>query len=56
MYRKTSCRTHIDAGYAKYILPPKDDILTSMEAMVHHFVLVTKGPISAAAGEDILGG
>jgi NADH:ubiquinone oxidoreductase subunit D len=35
----------------KYILPPKEDILTSMEAMVHHFVLVTKGPISAAAGE-----
>jgi NADH:ubiquinone oxidoreductase subunit D len=35
----------------KYILPPKDDILTSMEAMVHHFVLVTKGPISASAGE-----
>lgn len=35
----------------KYILPPKDDILTSMESMVHHFVLITKGPISASAGE-----
>jgi NADH dehydrogenase I D subunit len=35
----------------KYILPAKDGILTSMEAMVHHFVLITKGPITAAAGE-----
>jgi len=35
----------------KYIMPPKDDILASMESMVHHFVLITKGPITAGVGE-----
>jgi len=35
----------------KFTLPPKDNILRNMEAMIHHFVLVTKGPLSAPEGE-----
>lgn len=35
----------------KFTLPPKDRILKDMEAMIHHFVLITKGPIGAPSGE-----
>ncbi len=35
----------------KFTLPPKDNILRNMEAMIHHFVLITKGPLSAPEGE-----
>lgn len=35
----------------KFTLPSKDRILKEMEAMIHHFVLITKGPIAAPAGE-----
>jgi NADH dehydrogenase I D subunit len=32
----------------KFTLPPKERVLTDMESMIHHFVLITKGPMSAA--------
>ncbi|GAB4410540.1 MAG: NADH dehydrogenase (quinone) subunit D [Thermodesulfovibrionales bacterium] len=35
----------------KFTLPSKDRILKEMEAMIHHFVLITKGPIAAPDGE-----
>lgn len=35
----------------KFTLPAKDRILGDMEAMIHHFVLITKGPISAPVGD-----
>lgn len=35
----------------KATLPPKDNILKSMESMIHHFVLITKGPMAAPEGE-----
>lgn len=35
----------------KFTLPAKDNILRNMESMIHHFVLVTKGPLSAPEGE-----
>lgn len=35
----------------KLTLPPKDNILKSMESMIHHFVLITKGPMAAPEGE-----
>lgn len=35
----------------KFTLPSKERILKEMEAMIHHFVLITKGPIAAPAGE-----
>lgn|SRR5208283_5026338 len=35
----------------KYILPPKEDVLMTLESMIHHFVLITKGPIGAPVGE-----
>lgn len=35
----------------KFTLPPKDKVLNDMEAMIHHFVLITKGPMAAPAGE-----
>ncbi|MFN3396604.1 MAG: NADH dehydrogenase (quinone) subunit D [Thermodesulfovibrionales bacterium] len=35
----------------KFTLPPKDNILRNMESMIHHFVLITKGPLSAPEGE-----
>ena len=28
----------------KYVLPPRDELSTSMEALIHHFKLVTEGP------------
>lgn len=35
----------------KFTLPPKDNILKSMESMIHHFILITKGPMAAPEGE-----
>jgi NADH dehydrogenase I D subunit len=36
---------------SKISLPPKDNVLKDMESMIHHFVLITKGPIAAPEGE-----
>jgi len=38
-------------GASKVSLPPKDNVLKDMESMIHHFVLITKGPIAAPEGE-----
>jgi len=35
----------------KLTLPPKNTVLSSMESMIHHFVLITKGPLAAPEGE-----
>ncbi len=35
----------------KISLPPKDNVLKTMESMIHHFVLITKGPMAAPDGE-----
>lgn len=35
----------------KITLPPKDNVLKSMESMIHHFVLITKGPMAAPEGD-----
>jgi NADH dehydrogenase I D subunit len=35
----------------KVTLPPKDNVLKSMESMIHHFILITKGPMAAPEGE-----
>ncbi|MBC8412714.1 MAG: NADH-quinone oxidoreductase subunit D [Nitrospira sp.] len=35
----------------KYVLPPKDRVLNDMESLIHHFVLITKGPLTAPKGE-----
>jgi len=35
----------------KFVLPPKFDVFTSMEAMIHHFKLVAHGMIPPAKGE-----
>jgi NADH dehydrogenase I D subunit len=35
----------------KFTLPPKDSVLNSMESMIHHFILITKGPMAAPEGE-----
>jgi NADH dehydrogenase I D subunit len=35
----------------KFTLPPKDQVLKNMESMIHHFVLITKGPMTAPEGE-----
>ncbi len=35
----------------KFTLPPKDKVLKDMEAMIHHFVMLTKGPITAPVGD-----
>jgi NADH dehydrogenase I D subunit len=35
----------------KVSLPPKDNVLKHMESMIHHFVLITKGPMAAPDGE-----
>ena len=36
------------------LLPPKDDVLTKMEELIHHFILVTEG-IDAPPGEVYFG-
>jgi NADH dehydrogenase I D subunit len=35
----------------KFTLPPKDRVMKDMESLIHHFVLITKGPITAPQGE-----
>ena len=35
----------------KFTLPQKHKITKDMEAMIHHFVLITKGPLAAPKGE-----
>ena len=37
----------------KYVLPPRDELSTSMEALIHHFKLVTEG-FRVAAGRGLL--
>jgi NADH-quinone oxidoreductase subunit D len=39
---------------AKQTLPPKVDVLTKMEELIHHFILVTEG-VDAPAGEVYFG-
>ncbi len=39
------------ADMPKFVLPPKDRVLDNMEQLIHHFVLVTKGPETAPEGE-----
>ncbi|HTZ16945.1 MAG TPA: NADH dehydrogenase (quinone) subunit D [Dissulfurispiraceae bacterium] len=41
----------MSADEGKFTLPPKESVLKDMEAMIHHFVLITKGPIAAPRGE-----
>jgi len=41
----------IMANAPKFTLPPKDKVLTDMEHLIHHFVLITKGPQTAPEGE-----
>lgn len=36
---------------AKYTLPPKERVLTDMESMIHHFTMITKGPVAAPRAE-----
>lgn len=35
----------------KFTLPKKQDVLKNMESLIHHFVLITKGPMNAPEGE-----
>ncbi|KPK35422.1 MAG: NADH dehydrogenase [Nitrospira bacterium SG8_35_1] len=39
------------ADSPKFTLPPKDKVLSDMENLIHHFVLITKGPQTAPEGE-----
>jgi NADH dehydrogenase I D subunit len=41
----------IMADAPKFTLPPKDRVLSDMEHLIHHFVLITKGPQTAPEGE-----
>ncbi|MEK6692998.1 MAG: NADH dehydrogenase (quinone) subunit D [Nitrospirota bacterium] len=41
----------IMADAPKFILPPKDRVLGDIEHLIHQFVLITKGPMTAPAGE-----
>ncbi len=41
----------IMADAPKFTLPAKDKVLSDMEHMIHHFVLITKGPQTAPEGE-----
>lgn len=41
----------IMADAPKFTLPAKDKVLTDMEHLIHHFVLITKGPQTAPEGE-----
>lgn len=35
----------------KFLLPPKEKVMKDMESLIHHFILMTKGPITAQEGE-----
>ncbi|KJR40553.1 NADH dehydrogenase [ubiquinone] iron-sulfur protein 2, mitochondrial [Candidatus Magnetoovum chiemensis] len=35
----------------KFTLPPKDRVLNNMESLIHHFTLITKGPLTSPKGE-----
>lgn len=35
----------------KFTLPPKERVMKDMESLIHHFVLITKGPLTAPEGE-----
>jgi NADH dehydrogenase I D subunit len=35
----------------KFTLPSKDKVMKDMESLIHHFVLITKGPLTAPEGE-----
>ncbi len=35
----------------KFTLPPKERVLADMESLIHHFTLITKGPMVAPEGE-----
>lgn len=39
------------ANEPKFVLPPKDTVLDNMEQLIHHFVLITKGPETAPRGD-----
>lgn len=39
------------ADEPKFVLPPKDKIMSDMEHLIHQFVLITKGPMTAPKGE-----
>jgi len=39
------------ADAPKFTLPPKDRVLSDMEHLIHQFVLITKGPLTAPEGE-----
>ncbi|MBI4686573.1 MAG: NADH-quinone oxidoreductase subunit D [Nitrospirae bacterium] len=41
----------IMADAPKFVLPSKDDVLTDIEHLIHHFVLITKGTQAAPEGE-----
>ncbi len=35
----------------KFTLPPKENVMKDMESLIHHFILITKGPALAPKGE-----
>jgi len=39
------------ADAPKFVLPPKDKVLSDIEHLIHQFVLITKGPMTAPVGE-----
>ena len=41
----------IMADTPKFVLPAKDRVLSDMEHLIHHFILITKGPQTAPEGE-----
>ncbi|MDA8087573.1 MAG: NADH dehydrogenase (quinone) subunit D [Nitrospiraceae bacterium] len=40
---------------SKFVLPPKENLFKNMEPLIHHFVLLTKGPLTAPEGEIYCG-
>ncbi len=41
----------LDPNAPKFTLPPKERVMTDMESLIHQFVLITKGPMTAQEGE-----
>jgi NADH:ubiquinone oxidoreductase subunit D len=39
------------ADAPKFVLPPKDEVMADIERLIHHFVLITKGPLTIPEGE-----